>query len=242
MEYKDLITAIGIILTFIIGVFNLLITIKNSKKTQFINIVTSSRIKWIGELRDLTSSLVSHTLLGMEPDSWTPGKERAEFNKKLMEMNQKIHLLLNFNDSRDKEIIGLVDKLVNDMVSLSVNLYVKSDLANSKSPNLLTTGYISTNIIELCSKTIPNTTKELVERVQEYLKEEWERVKKESKNGDLADILEKRSLLRLSEMKHFSELKSWIVLDKFYNIKLITKLKILLLILLLGILILLIVA
>ena len=44
METKDIITAIGIGLTFAATVWNLLYTFSSNKKTRFINTVTSARI------------------------------------------------------------------------------------------------------------------------------------------------------------------------------------------------------
>jgi hypothetical protein len=45
------ITFIGILLTFIVGAATLYITIRNTRKTNFINSITASRIKYIQELR-----------------------------------------------------------------------------------------------------------------------------------------------------------------------------------------------
>ncbi|WP_411678963.1 hypothetical protein [Clostridium thailandense] len=56
---KDTLTGIGVILTFTIGVFNLVFSMKNNKKTQFINTITSSRINWMGELRENMSLYIS---------------------------------------------------------------------------------------------------------------------------------------------------------------------------------------
>ncbi len=53
------ITAVGIILSFIVGLAGLIISLLNTRKTLYINTVTASRIKWIGELRALISEFVS---------------------------------------------------------------------------------------------------------------------------------------------------------------------------------------
>lgn len=51
MEPKDLIYGVGILFTFGLGAWNLLVNYKTTRKTSFINTVTSRRIKWIEQLR-----------------------------------------------------------------------------------------------------------------------------------------------------------------------------------------------
>ena len=45
METKDIVYATGILLTFLIGVWNLIFNYRTTRKTSFINIVTSQRVK-----------------------------------------------------------------------------------------------------------------------------------------------------------------------------------------------------
>ena len=59
MSFTDL----GVILTFLIGICNIIYSLYNNKKTQFINTVTSSRMKWISELRESLVSIVNLALM-----------------------------------------------------------------------------------------------------------------------------------------------------------------------------------
>ncbi|MBI1307085.1 MAG: hypothetical protein GC181_10825 [Bacteroidetes bacterium] len=55
MTTTEIVILVGIGLTFIVGVFNLIITFRNVRKTAFINSVTASRIKYIQDLRESIS-------------------------------------------------------------------------------------------------------------------------------------------------------------------------------------------
>lgn len=58
MEIKDLITLTGIAVSLIVGFAGLYVSIKNSKKTLFINTITSLRAKWIDTLRNSVTDFV----------------------------------------------------------------------------------------------------------------------------------------------------------------------------------------
>lgn len=254
MDGKDIITTVGILLTFSLGIFNLITNNKNGKKTQFINTVTSARIKWIYELRDLVSQFVSYIPFYTSTYIWQNGKERGDYNKNLIEIKEKIKLHLNYNDERDKKILNLIE----DIVKLIYRLYeecvefVENDddqkvdqLAKIKSEgenidvsivklkpidlylDKLNTAIHSYSLMEELRKDIPRLTEQLTGLIQEYLKTEWERVKFESKNGDIYETTDNRKLLKIKDMYHFKDLKYWILLKKIYDLKLVTKMKIL---------------
>jgi len=52
MKAKDIVTAVGIGLTFVASVWNLLYTFSATKTTRYIDIVTSARIEWIQSVRE----------------------------------------------------------------------------------------------------------------------------------------------------------------------------------------------
>lgn len=249
MESKDLITAIGIILTFALGIFNLINHIKSSRKTQFINTITTSRIKWINELRGYISQFISYLPLYRQQYVAKSGKERGEYINRLIELREKIKLHLNHNGDKDKEIIDLVNKLVEGTIKIydecviPVEDHLKNQKENAKNGSENHSEGIYKPKIE--RDTLDNlrfarisyrqhkdvilvNSEMLVSKTQEYLKGEWERVKLESKSGDLSDIIEKRIWISIIEMKHFNELKNWVILKFIYDLKLIWKLLIIL--------------
>jgi hypothetical protein len=51
MEPKDFVLAAGLVVTFVLGVWNAVANHRFNKRTTFVNTVTSQRIKWIEQLR-----------------------------------------------------------------------------------------------------------------------------------------------------------------------------------------------
>jgi len=148
METKDIVYIIGISVTFIIGLGNIIYSFISHKRTLFINSVTSERVKWIGQLRENISSFCGLTY------HWklTNIQNEEEVNKILQEIDKLrmlIKLQLNPNGKYDNAIIDLIDKI----------------------PDL--TGYP----IDKLKQAID----ELLKITQSLLKEEWDRVKEESK-------------------------------------------------------------
>ena len=109
MEYelKDIITIGGISLTFFVGFAGLIIGVKNSKKTIFINSVTASRTKWIDTIRNSIAEfcgLTHHFSLTPLTDS-----EKTQVIEKIDRLRFLIKLQLNRNDEFDKKIIQKID-------------------------------------------------------------------------------------------------------------------------------------
>lgn len=113
MAATEIVMLIGIGLTFFVGVFNLIITFRNVRKTAFINSVTASRIQYIQDLREsisrfcaLAYSYNSRVYLITKEEVWNLHKE-ADTLKFL------IRLYLNPEDEYwDNKIIALIDQIV----------------------------------------------------------------------------------------------------------------------------------
>jgi len=178
---KDTFYVIGIILTFIIGVWNIFINYRQSRRTGFINTVTSERVKWMEKLRQNISTFCGLTY------NWCysalEGKpEGTEVLKEIDKLRHLIRLQLNPdpNSKLERKIEELIDKIP-DLTHIS-----RRDDLNSSLDELIMTS-------------------------QSLLKEEWEKVKEESKRGDLKEnenfldpVLEKINslMLRLTSRKH----------------------------------------
>jgi hypothetical protein len=107
-------TLIGIILTFIVSSVSLYIGIKNSRKTIFINSITSSRIKYIQDLRnnigEFCGLFYSYSLLKKDDPNLSSEKLRIlETSDKLKYL---IKLYLNPEDKEgDSKITQLIDEI-----------------------------------------------------------------------------------------------------------------------------------
>jgi hypothetical protein len=107
---KDVFFSLGIILTFLLGVWNIVNNYRTSRRTTFINTVTSERVKWIEKLRDNISTFCGLTytwsMSGLE------GKpEAAEFLKQIDKLRHLIRLQLNPDGKLDAEIESLIERI-----------------------------------------------------------------------------------------------------------------------------------
>jgi hypothetical protein len=152
---KDTVFSIGLIFTFLLGVWNIINNYRAARRTAFINTVTAERMKWIEKLRDNISSFcgLTHTWclseLAGEPDE-------LEILKQLDKLRYLIRLQLNPEGDHDKEIQSLIAQI--------------PDLTQENQADQL-----------------KNKINELIEVSQKLLKDEWDKVKEESKRGDIKD-------------------------------------------------------
>lgn len=112
MDYNILYLT-GILLTFLVGVTNLILTLRNSRKTTFITSITNSRIKYIQEIRNHISEfcglIYSYNirLKDLEPERLFELHKQADKTKYL------IRLYLNPEDKYwDENIIRLLEQIL----------------------------------------------------------------------------------------------------------------------------------
>ena len=151
-----MVTLIGIALTFLVAVLNLIYSITNNKKTRYVNTVTTSRMKWIDSLRDKVSAFIAVTIRLLNPE-WVK-REPDEVSLLIRERDtlmQQIILHLNPDDPVDQALKGMVKQVFGQTAR---GVY-SDDLA--------------TLLIQLRDATAA------------YIKKEWEKVKKESQEGQL---------------------------------------------------------
>jgi hypothetical protein len=165
MESKDLIAIVGIGVTFAVSCANFAYSLWSSKRTMFVNTVSTSRLKWIDSLRDKVSEFIAVTarLLKSHPYSDEQDQEALSLQRDTL-LNQ-IVLHLNPHDAEDRKIRTIVDHVreLTDRDGASEELTIA--LAN------------------------------LGDATGNYLKKEWNRVKKESSGRYLG--LVRSSSLRL---------------------------------------------
>jgi hypothetical protein len=113
MKTSEIVTLTGITLTFIIGVANLVIVLSNTKKTTFINSITSSRIKYIQELRNTIAELCSLVTSYKQRISKLSYEDHFELVKQANKLKYLIRLYLNPADEYwDNQILKLTSEIV----------------------------------------------------------------------------------------------------------------------------------
>ncbi len=113
MTTAEIVTLVGIGLTFFVGVFNLVITFRNVRKTAFINSVTAARIKYIQELRESISEFCGLAHSYANRIYKLEYKEVWELHKKADNLRYLIRLYLNPEDEYwDTKIIALIDQIL----------------------------------------------------------------------------------------------------------------------------------
>ena len=176
---KDVILSLGIILSFVLGVWNIVNNYRLSRRTAFINTVTAERVKWIEKLRKNISVFcgLSYTWRASRLEG-KPGEQ--DVLKEIDKLRHLIRLQVNPEGTHDKEIERLI-ALIPELTHESHTDEFKKEL------------------------------NKLVEVSQKLLKEEWDKVKEESKRGDLketehclAPILRKLNAWCVRVTSHFS--------------------------------------
>lgn len=153
MEGKDWLYGAGILVTFLLGMWNLVQGHRASQRASFINTVTAQRVLWLERVRQDISRFVGLT------HSWTrtdedDAKRRAELLSEIDQLRYLIRLRLNPRDVPDQKIM--------ELVKLIPNLTDESD-----------------------REELFEALERLNDAAQDMLKAEWEKVKEESKKGDL---------------------------------------------------------
>lgn len=174
MNAALIVTLIFSIISSILVAVELLLTVFNHQKERTVQTVTEQRSNWIKELRELFVEIVD--LINISIDSFiTLEREMASPNHKpnggqnfnvneLRNKYVKLRLLLNFENSIDKELLNTLEDLI-----CRIDLEV-----------------IYSYIVMFGDYNIRDFVAEkdlLVLYMNMYLKAEWERLKKESKTG-----------------------------------------------------------
>jgi hypothetical protein len=108
MGSSDVVAITGIALTFVVSVANLVYSLRNNKRTIFVNTVTTSRLKWINSLRDEVSTFIAVTT--RLSDHSSPQDKIGELLVQRDTLLHQIALHLNPLDSEDQRIAELASR------------------------------------------------------------------------------------------------------------------------------------
>lgn len=170
--YKDAFTSIGVLITFLISLGSLYFSARNNKAVHYVNSITKSRIEWIQDLRTTISEFISK--INICSIAYF-GEEHIKTGVHFTECKQlcsKIRLLLNYCDVKDREIIQLAEKILRDYTEYC-------EYGQTCEIDEFDFIIEDENLIE-GRKIIEKNINLLFEKVQIYLKAEWNRVKYES--------------------------------------------------------------
>lgn len=111
MESKDIIALIAIIVSLVVGGAGLIIGILNSRKTIYINSITSLRTKWLDNMKSYLSEycgLTYNYTLSLDPT-----KDQSALVEKIDKLRFLIKLNLNPNDKFDQKLMEKIDVIPN---------------------------------------------------------------------------------------------------------------------------------
>ena len=157
IEAKDYVAFIGILVTLSLGVYNAIQNYRTSRRTTFINTVTSERVKWIEKLRQSISTFCG--IAHFWRFTTVPGT--PEEHQKIEEIDKLRHLIalqLNPHGLVDIEI----ERLVGEITSMA------------------------SRHREVADEDFRSHLDQLTAKTKELLKAEWDKVKQESLFGDLS--------------------------------------------------------
>lgn len=124
MKTAEVITLIGIAATLVIGIINLIIGIRNAKRTAFTSSVTASRIKYIQDIRQCISKFCGLAHFYQTKKGSLSNAELGEIHKEVDSLRYLIRLFLNPEDKYwDTKIMALCDDVIENTDTDSASLH-----------------------------------------------------------------------------------------------------------------------
>ena len=124
LEIIDIITFIGIVITFFTGVLNLF----QNKKSLYINNITKFRVIWITTLRGHISNLKELSNITNLYIITKDGTNKITYRRELDKVVSLIKMYLNFAEKLDMELISKIDELKSTINSYLLMHYCKNTI------------------------------------------------------------------------------------------------------------------
>lgn len=193
---------LGVIATIVSIIVSAAVSLRVAKKQRMIEIITSNRVKWMQEVKELFGEYFLYTQYYSKKKL---AKDNSEFIKKINEISNNIKLQLNLQGAKDQQIIKLINELnlahekmvftnpnnskkkldellTNEIVENYIKKYKKNNDTYKNYREDILKKIVIKDVYSSLSKVM--NQKELIEiYVQIYLKCEWERVKVEAREG-----------------------------------------------------------
>lgn len=138
IELKKIIATIMIaIITAVVSIITSVVTtIMNSnrtKKTTYINTITSNRIKWMQDLKGLIDNMIRKTQVSNYSPIYNDVKDRIQYFDELSSIRNKIFLHLNYRGYIDDKIMININALYSRIELLyELDSFLKMKNANDK--------------------------------------------------------------------------------------------------------------
>lgn len=180
MELKDKITFIGIIITAIIGVANLIFSMLNTKRNVYANTVLKERLDSLNSLKKNTAELLS---LSIESSL---NNEVDKNYRELKKLSYLIQYQFNFKKREEKKAINEINYLMELMFLKNIDTlserieFIQKDRLHFF-VELSLEFYDYKRLTDLIDKKILECVNDLELLFREHIKMEWEKVKKNQK-------------------------------------------------------------
>ncbi|WP_198433947.1 hypothetical protein [Virgibacillus salexigens] len=110
--WREIVMLTSVVVTLIIGIFNLILTSRNKRKEQYINAVTTQRVKWMAKLRELSSDYIAQTTIHDHKIVLDYDLEaKTVYLDHVNKLNSEIKLHLNYKGELDQKIISIMDDI-----------------------------------------------------------------------------------------------------------------------------------
>lgn len=159
MYIRDWLTLIGLVVTLCLGGYNFYMGYKSAQRSSIVGAVTTQRIKWGAEMQDLVASFCGTAHYWR----FSTVRNSDEERKKIEEIDRLRHLIaLKLCERTGIELE--IENLVGEIVSMSSGFKKVSD------------------------EEFRETLNKLVRKTQVLLRQNWDNIKSEAKNGILASV------------------------------------------------------
>jgi hypothetical protein len=133
LEIIDIITFIGIVITFFTGVLNLF----QNKKSLYINNITKFRVIWITTLRGHISNLKELSNITNLYIITKDGTNKITYRRELDKVVSLIKMYLNFAEKLDMQLISKIDELKTTINSYLLMHHCKNTIKSVDNNNEL---------------------------------------------------------------------------------------------------------
>ena len=177
---------LGVLLTFLISLTNIIVTTRTHRKTKFIDIITSERIKWLEIIRNEGSNIISEftELLNYFRLEIDDVKNQEPSEDKIAEMNYNFQLnyfnAKNSNTLPNNKLWSRTE-FIKNLNLFKLRLNYKEDVEINKIIDHFITVVKADYTTEIDISKNTENLEVFVKKLQEILKNEWEKVKKETR-------------------------------------------------------------
>jgi hypothetical protein len=98
MGSNDWVAIVGIALTFLVSIANLIYSLRNNNRTIFVNTVSTSRLKWIDSLRDKVSEFMA-----VSTQLADSARRSSDMRSQVLERDTLLHEIVLHLNPKDKE-------------------------------------------------------------------------------------------------------------------------------------------